>query len=128
MIFPQIFPRSCYRAIKYSPVVTTGFLRFRLRSLCKIQGNLIIPLYQLQGNLILSCSCYRAFFTTGVYDCPKSTLCIVAAACTSDFYHSYRYTDIHINIQRYMKTYTGVYTLIYTDKHRYIQGEFLFKG
>ena len=35
----------------------------------------IIPLYQPQGNPILPCSCYRAFFTTGEYDCSMYTLC-----------------------------------------------------
>ena len=43
MIFPQIFPRSCYRAIKYSPVVTTGFLHFMPRSLCKYKGIWLYP-------------------------------------------------------------------------------------
>ena len=43
VIFPQIFPRSCYRAIKYSPVVTTGFLHFMPRSLCKYKGIWLYP-------------------------------------------------------------------------------------
>ena len=41
----------------------------------KIQWNSIIPLYQPQGNRILSCGCYRACFTTGEYDCTVYTLC-----------------------------------------------------
>ena len=43
VIFPQIFPCSCYRAIKYSPVVTTGFLHFMPRSLCKYKGIWLYP-------------------------------------------------------------------------------------
>ena len=34
-----------------------------------------IPLYQLQRNLILPCGCYWAFFTTGLQDRTKYTLC-----------------------------------------------------
>jgi len=43
VIFPQIFPCSYYRAIKYSPVVTTGFLHFMPRSLCKYKGIWLYP-------------------------------------------------------------------------------------
>ena len=49
VIFPQIFPRSCYRGIKYSPVATTGFLRFMPRSLCKYKGFRLFPCINYRG-------------------------------------------------------------------------------
>ena len=61
VIFPQIFPRSCYRGIKYSPVATTGFLRFMPRSLCKYKGFRLFPCINYRGIN------YSPVVTTGEY-------------------------------------------------------------